>query len=123
VSGQDSPIAGAHEGEPAGKYLWRVNQGHAAGDHALVQVARATLTAADNQAVVARSGGEEFLLAGTSATCNSEALAARTCRAIAASTAGVIAGIGTACARFDDTTPGDREPFLNGLINASDAAM
>ncbi|MGO8939551.1 MAG: GGDEF domain-containing protein [Mycobacterium sp.] len=41
------------------------DRGHAAGDHALVQVAQAMLTAADNQAVVARSGGEEFLLAGT----------------------------------------------------------
>jgi diguanylate cyclase (GGDEF)-like protein len=99
------------------------NRGHAAGDHALVQVAQAMLAAADNQAVVARSGGEEFLLAGTSVTCNSEALAARTCRAIASSHAGVTASIGTACARLDDTTPGGRESFLKELITASDAAM
>lgn len=62
-------------------------------------------------------------MAGTSATCNSEALAARTCRAIAASSVGVTASIGTACARLDDTTPGDREAFLDALIASSDAAM
>jgi diguanylate cyclase (GGDEF)-like protein len=99
------------------------NRGHAAGDHALVQAAQAMLAAADDQAVVARTGGEEFLLAGTSATCNSEALADRTCRAIADSNAGVTASIGTACARLDDTALGDRESFLNELIAASDAAM
>lgn len=99
------------------------NRGHAAGDQALVQVAQALLAAADDQALVARSGGEEFLLAGTAATCNSEVLADRMCRAIAASTAGVTASIGTACARLDETIPGDRESFLEGLITASDAAM
>jgi diguanylate cyclase (GGDEF)-like protein len=96
--------------------------GHAAGDHALVQVAQALLAAADNQAVVARSGGEEFLLAGTASDCNAESLAARMCRAIAASAAGVTASIGTACARLDDTA---REPqsVLDELVTASDAAM
>ncbi|WP_102418657.1 diguanylate cyclase [Mycobacterium sp. 4858] len=96
--------------------------GHAAGDHALVQVAQALLAAADDQAVVARSGGEEFLLAGTSAGCNAESLAARMCRAIAASTAGVTASIGTACARLDDTAV-EPQILLAELITAADAAM
>ncbi|OBI17844.1 diguanylate cyclase [Mycobacterium sp. E2497] len=96
--------------------------GHAAGDHALVQVAQALLAAADDQAVVARSGGEEFLLAGTSAGCNAESLAARMCRAIAASTAGVTASIGTACARLDDTAV-EPQVLLAELITAADAAM
>jgi diguanylate cyclase (GGDEF)-like protein len=97
--------------------------GHAAGDHALVQVAQALLAAADNQAVVARSGGEEFLLAGTSSGCNAESLAAQMCRAIAASAAGVTASIGTACvARLDDTAP-EPQSLLQELITASDAAM
>ncbi len=99
------------------------NRGHAAGDRALVQVAQTLLAAADNQAVVARSGGEEFLVAGTSPACNSEAMAARMCRAVAASTAGVTASVGTACARFDDTALGDHEAVLQRLITASDAAM
>ncbi|WP_231990719.1 diguanylate cyclase [Mycobacterium sp. 852002-30065_SCH5024008] len=96
--------------------------GHAAGDHALVQVAKALLAAADNQAVVARSGGEEFLLAGTSAGCNAESLAARMCRAIAASAAGVTASIGTACARLDDTAA-EPHALLGELVTASDTAM
>jgi diguanylate cyclase (GGDEF)-like protein len=96
--------------------------GHAAGDHALVQVAQALLAAADNQAVVARSGGEEFLLAGTSSSCNAESLAAQMCRAIAASAAGVTASIGTACARLDDTAV-EPQSLLQELITASDAAM
>lgn len=96
--------------------------GHAAGDHALVQVAQALLAAADNQAVVSRSGGEEFLLAGTSSGCNAESLAARMCRAIAASAAGVTASIGTACARLDDAAP-EPQALLGELISASDAAM
>jgi diguanylate cyclase (GGDEF)-like protein len=96
--------------------------GHAAGDRALVQVAQALLAAADNQAVVSRSGGEEFLLAGTSSGCNAESLAARMCRAISASTAGVTASIGTACARLDDNTA-DPQSLLEKLIAASDAAM
>ncbi len=96
--------------------------GHAAGDHALVQVAQALLAAADNQAVVSRSGGEEFLLAGTSSGCNAESLAARMCRAIADSAAGVTASIGTACARLDDAAP-EPQALLEQLISASDAAM
>ncbi len=96
--------------------------GHAAGDHALVQVAQALLAAADNQAVVARSGGEEFLLAGTSSGCNAESLAAQMCRAIADSAAGVTASIGTACARLDDAAP-EPQGLLEQLISAADAAM
>jgi diguanylate cyclase (GGDEF)-like protein len=96
--------------------------GHAAGDRALVQVAQALLAAAGDEAAVARSGGEEFLLAGTSSDCNAKSLAAQMCRAIAASAAGVTASIGTACARLDDTS-GDAQSLLDELIAASDAAM
>ncbi|OBK22876.1 diguanylate cyclase [Mycobacterium asiaticum] len=99
------------------------NRGHAAGDHALVQVAQALLAAANDQAVVARSGGEEFLVAGTSAICNAELFAAQLCRAVEASTAGVTASIGTACARLDDTPTGEHQSLLEELIFASDGAM
>jgi diguanylate cyclase (GGDEF)-like protein len=98
------------------------NRGHAEGDRALVQVAQALLVAADDQVLVARSGGEEFLVAGTSAACNSEAMAELMCKAIAGCAAGVTASVGTACARLDDTI-GDHESFLDGLVHASDAAM
>ncbi|QNI04986.1 GGDEF domain-containing protein [Mycobacterium kubicae] len=98
-------------------------RGHAAGDHALVQVAKALLAAADGQAVVARSGGEEFLVAGTSACCNAEAIAANMCKAIADSTAGVTASIGTACANLCDNANGELKSVLEELITAADAAM
>jgi|SRR5271166_2716017 len=99
------------------------NRGHAAGDHALVQVAQALLAAAANQALVARSGGEEFLVAGTSATCNAVPLAAQICQAIEASTARVTASIGTACALLNETTPSEHQSLLEELITSSDAAM
>ena len=99
------------------------NRGHAAGDHALVQVGQALLATAQDQAVVARSGGEEFLVAGTAATCNAESLAHQMCRAIAASTAEVTASIGTACARLDDAASGEHQILLEELVSASDAAM
>lgn len=95
--------------------------GHAAGDRALVQVAQA-LSAASGDVVVARSGGEEFLLAGTAKTCNAELLATRLCRTIAASAAGVTASIGTACARLDGTGS-EPQSLLGELISAADAAM
>ncbi|QLL09900.1 GGDEF domain-containing protein [Mycobacterium vicinigordonae] len=98
-------------------------RGHAAGDDALVQVARALLGAADGQAVVARSGGEEFLVAGTSPVCNADALADRICRAIEASAAGVTASIGTACTVLDHTPPNEQQALLDALVSASDAAM
>lgn len=95
--------------------------GHAAGDRALVQVAQALLAACDDS-VVARSGGEEFLLASTSKTCNAESLAARMCDVIAASGAGVTASIGTACADLDDTAA-EPQSLLAELITVADAAM
>ncbi|MHA7648645.1 GGDEF domain-containing protein [Mycobacterium sp. ML4] len=99
-------------------------RGHAAGDYALVQVAQSLLAVAEEQAaVVARSGGEEFLLAGTSEACNAEQLAKQICLEIAGSTVGVTASIGTACARLDETTPGEHQALLIDLISASDAAM
>lgn len=99
------------------------NRGHAAGDYALVQVGQALLSVAEEQAVVARSGGEEFLVAGTSENCNAEHLAKQVCDAIAAATLGVTASIGTACARLDETTPAEHQALLIDLITASDAAM
>lgn len=99
------------------------NRGHAAGDYALVQVGQALLAAAEEQAVVARSGGEEFLLAGTATDCNAEQLAKQICNAIAGSTVGVTASVGTACARLDETTAGEHQALLIDLITASDAAM
>ncbi|ART70073.1 GGDEF domain-containing protein [Mycobacterium dioxanotrophicus] len=98
--------------------------GHAAGDQALVDVAQTLLALAeDYQAALARSGGEEFLLAVVSPTCNAECLAAQVCDAIAASPAAVTASVGTACAHVDDGTIARHRALLKELITAADSAM
>jgi diguanylate cyclase (GGDEF)-like protein len=99
------------------------NRGHAAGDRALVEVAQTLRLVLDERTVATRSGGEEFLLAGVSTTCNAESLATQLCCAIEALTTGITASIGTACARLDDTTPDEHQPLLQALIAAADTAM
>ncbi|WP_245906718.1 GGDEF domain-containing protein [Mycolicibacterium palauense] len=97
--------------------------GHDAGDQALVRTAHTLTATAGPGAVIARSGGEEFLLAATVATCATDSLADHLCAAIAADPAGVTASIGVACTRLTDTSPTDHETVLRGLITAADAAM
>jgi diguanylate cyclase (GGDEF)-like protein len=97
--------------------------GHTVGDHALVHVANALLAHTDSRAALARSGGEEFLLAATAPTCNAEALATQVCSAVAASPAAITASIGTACVNLDDPTPAKPQALLEDLITAADTAM
>jgi diguanylate cyclase (GGDEF)-like protein len=99
------------------------NRGHTAGDRALVQVAQALLANAGDSAVIARSGGEEFLVADTSSIRDPGLLAKRMCEAIAALPADVTASIGTACARLDDTRDGGHQPFIDELVTAADDSM
>ncbi len=98
--------------------------GHTAGDQALIEVADALLALADdNQAALARSGGEEFFLAAISTACNAEALATQACAAVAATSAAVTASVGTACALLDDDTLTQPRALLKDLITAADTAM
>jgi len=97
--------------------------GHTAGDQALVHVAQALLATAGYTTVIARSGGEEFHIANTSATKDPTALAQRICAAIAASPARVTASIGTACARLGDHTNDSHQSLIDELVSAADAAM
>ncbi|WP_293315026.1 GGDEF domain-containing protein [Mycobacterium sp.] len=99
-------------------------RGHNAGDQALVAVAHALLTLVDgHQATIARSGGEEFVLAALSPTCNAEALANEVCDAVAALPAAITASVGTACAHVDDETLAVYHALLKDLITAADTAM
>lgn len=97
--------------------------GHSAGDRALVHIAQTLLAAADPDTVVARCGGEEFLLATTSATCTAKSVAGGLCAAIATSPAGVTASIGAACSRFDNAPQRDHDSLLKELITRADKAM
>ncbi|MBB3749774.1 diguanylate cyclase (GGDEF)-like protein [Mycolicibacterium sp. BK634] len=96
--------------------------GHAAGDEALVHVAAAIAQAAGDTAVVARSGGEEFLVATTSPTADCHELANRLCTAIAESPAGVTASVGTTAVRLADTDDDDK-PLVDRLVATADWAM
>ena len=97
--------------------------GHNAGDQALVHTARILSATADPQAVIARIGGEEFLLATTAPTCTAESLAVQLCAAIATTPAGVTASIGAVCIRLDSNTAAGLDVLLEKLVAAADAAM
>ena len=97
--------------------------GHVAGDRALVHVAGVLRTNTRDSAVVARTGGEEFLIADTSSTPDPTNFARRICEAIAASPAMVTASVGTSCIRLDDLAEGEHDPLLDDLVTAADDAM
>lgn len=99
------------------------NHGHSAGDEALVQVAQALRANTRDTAVIARSGGEEFLIADTSSALDPTPLAQRICDAVAALPALVTASVGTACAPLDDVYDGTHQPLIDHLVTAADAAM
>jgi diguanylate cyclase (GGDEF)-like protein len=96
--------------------------GHAAGDEALIHVAQAISEAAGAGAVVARSGGEEFLVATTSPSPDCREAAQRICTAIAESPAGVTASIGTTAVRLRDTE-GDPKELVDRMAGTADWAM
>jgi diguanylate cyclase (GGDEF)-like protein len=96
--------------------------GHAAGDEALVRAARAIGVAAGNHAVVARSGGEEFLVATVSSTPDCTELAHRICTSVAESPARVTASVGTTAVRLRDTE-GEDKSLIDRLVATADWAM
>lgn len=101
----------------------RVNDtaGHAAGDRVIAAVATALRETVDRTAVVARAGGEEFLVATTRRDTELDALAERIRQVIAAMPAAVTASVGVA------TTPttglADPVGLVDRLISDADTAM
>ncbi len=100
--------------------------GHQAGDDALVAVGRAMRRAvAHTPAVIARSGGEEFLVAAVYDTADPRALARRVCENIAALPVSITASVGTASAPIRSL----RHPavhlrsYLERLVADADEAM
>ena len=106
----------------------RINdtRGHQAGDDALVAVSRALGQAVIGvPAVIARSGGEEFLVAAVSDTADPTTLARRVCEAIADLPMSITASVGTACTDVR-VLRGDAEQVRVGvdrLVAAADDAM
>jgi diguanylate cyclase (GGDEF)-like protein len=97
--------------------------GHAAGDQALVEVAQALRATVRESAAIARSGGEEFLIADISSIADPRPLAQRICTAIAALPTAITASVGTACAPLADLHDGAHIPLIDELVRAADSAM
>jgi diguanylate cyclase (GGDEF)-like protein len=97
--------------------------GHSAGDRALVEVANALRNSIGDRAVLARSGGEEFLVADTTSNDDLGPQARRLCQAIAALPLGITASVGTACAPLVDLHEDRHQSLIDSLITAADSAM
>ncbi len=103
----------------------RVNDthGHSTGDKALIAVAGALRLACPSTSMIARFGGEEFVVADTYRTDDLHDIAEQWRRAIAAISYPVTASIGIASAplraSFD---PAERE-LIYDLVNLADTAM
>jgi diguanylate cyclase (GGDEF)-like protein len=97
--------------------------GHAAGDQALVAVAEALRATATPSAVIARSGGEEFLFADFASAHDVVARYEELCAVIAGLPVSVTASIGTSFADLAALTPRSHNDLLDRLIVAADQAM
>ncbi|WP_193044781.1 GGDEF domain-containing protein [Mycolicibacterium baixiangningiae] len=98
------------------------SHGHAAGDQALVAVARALRTGVSQTAVVGRLGGEEFLLADLLEAGDIDEWAQRMCAAVAIVPFRLTASVGVAAVclpLFDE----DGQAVIHTLIGAADHAM
>jgi diguanylate cyclase (GGDEF)-like protein len=101
-------------------------RGHQAGDDALVSVGRALGHAVfDTTAVIARLGGEEFVVAAACRTDDPTLLSRRICDAIAGLPVPITASVGTAGASIDTLTGDDGELHarIERLVVAADEAM
>ena len=97
--------------------------GHAAGDRALSAVGQALRASTRDTAVIARSGGEEFVIADTSLSSDPKPMAARICSAIAHLPNPVTASVGSAAAALHGVHDSDLQPLIERLVDAADAAM
>lgn len=97
--------------------------GHDAGDRVLVKVAQVLSAAVGDRGIVSRSGGEEFLVAAMTRSCDAQALAQLMCEAVADSPAPITASVGTAAVRVDDVADRDHRSLIEELIIAADTAM
>jgi diguanylate cyclase (GGDEF)-like protein len=98
-------------------------RGHTAGDQALVHAAHVFLANAGDDAVVARIGGEEFLVAQMSASADAEPLARRLCDAVSVLPIKVTASIGTASAALTGVDENDLQALVDRLVTCADTAM
>jgi diguanylate cyclase len=99
------------------------SHGHAAGDAALVEVARALSVACRDTAVISRIGGEEFLIADIVTTERQPGWGQRFCDAVAAITLPVTASVGTAALALRNVGCDDADAAFRQLVANADSAM
>lgn len=97
--------------------------GHAVGDQALVAVADALRATATPTAVIARSGGEEFLIADVATTHEAAQRYQEVCDAIARLAPSVTSSVGTALAELNELPEHSHDNVVDHLIAAADMAM
>jgi diguanylate cyclase (GGDEF)-like protein len=124
-----------HRSDAVGKYLVvalvdldkfkQLNDchGHEAGDQALIAVAAGIRRSCRHRSVIARAGGEEFVIADVSRDPDMSAMAGRIRRAIAELPASVTASVGTASIALDEVQPGTEQRHLTKLTQNADDAM
>ncbi|MCV7224625.1 GGDEF domain-containing protein [Mycolicibacterium komossense] len=98
-------------------------RGHAIGDQALVGVGAALRQNCRATSVIARIGGEEFVIADVDSTPEASALAERLRHAIAALPMNITASIGTASAPLKTIDARADRQLVDALMNAADGAM
>lgn len=97
--------------------------GHTAGDHALVAVAGALRTSATSTAVIARSGGEEFLIADVVHSLDAADGYQEFCHAVTQLSIPLTASVGTALAALDAVSGSHYDDVVDHLIAAADMSM
>lgn len=97
--------------------------GHAAGDRVLLEVAELLRHHLPPDAAISRAGGEEFLIALTSAASDATPIAARLCTAIAELPYQITASIGTSSSKLHRLSGPGSVGRIEQLIALADAAM
>ncbi len=97
--------------------------GHAFGDTVLIAVADNLRRASAMNAVVARLGGEEFLVAELTAPEEPAARAELLRTAVASTSGGVTASLGVASLMLTDADRGAAQQVIRHLVEEADAAM
>ena len=98
-------------------------QGHTTGDQILVAVADRLRQATRGRAVVARVGGEEFLIAETTRPGEAESIAERLRQDVAGIPWGATASVGVASVGRGFLDDADTRVVIEHLIDAADSAM
>ncbi len=98
-------------------------RGHTTGDRFLVAVADRLRHTTRRRAVIARVGGEEFLIAEMTQPGEGHAIAERVRQEVAAIPWGATASVGVASVSRDDTLNLDPRTVVEHLVDAADAAM